>query len=77
MSSSLIVKLEDNYRSTSNILEAANSLILNNKERIDKVLKATREKGELIKLTRCDDEISEAEAVVHQIRMLNACVSWY
>ncbi len=67
-----VVKLEENYRSTSTILDAANSLISNNKERLDKVLKATRGEGELIKLTRCDDEISEAEAVVHRLRLLEA-----
>ncbi len=67
-----IVKLEENYRSTSNILEAANSLISNNKERIDKVLKATRNKGDLIKITQCDDEIAEAEAVVQRLRIIEA-----
>ena len=71
-SSSTIVKLEENYRSTSTILNAANSLISNNKERIDKILKATRGEGELIKLTRCDDEIAEAEAVIHRLRILEA-----
>ncbi len=71
-SNSNIIKLESNYRSTSNILEAANALISNNKERIDKILKATRSKGELIKLTRCDDEIAEAEAVVHRLRIIAA-----
>jgi len=71
-SSSNIVKLEENYRSTSNILEAANSLISNNKERIDKVLKATRNKGDLIKITQCDDEIAEAEAVVQRLRIIEA-----
>ena len=67
-----MVKLEENYRSTSTILEAANALIANNTERIDKVLRATRGEGELITLTRCDDEIAEAEAVVHRMRMLEA-----
>ncbi len=67
-----IVKLEENYRSTSTILEAANKLISNNKERIDKILKATRSSGDLIKVTRCDDEISEAEALVHRLRITNA-----
>lgn len=67
-----IIKLEDNYRSTATILEAANSLISNNKERLDKVLRATRGKGDLIKLTRCDDEIAEAESVVHKLRLLEA-----
>ncbi len=67
-----MVKLEDNYRSTSTILNAANSLIANNTERIEKVLRATRKEGDLINLTRCDDEIAEAEAVVHRIRILEA-----
>ena len=67
-----MVKLEDNYRSTSTILEAANYLIENNTERIDKTLKATKNAGELIKITRCDDEIAEAEAVVHRLRILEA-----
>lgn len=74
-----MVKLEENYRSTATILEAANALIANNSERIDKVLRPTRGEGELISLTRCDDEIAEAEAVVHRLRMLDAAhpeLSW-
>ena len=67
-----MVKLEENYRSTATILEAANALIANNSERIDKVLRPTRGEGELITLTRCDDEIAEAEAVVHRLRMMEA-----
>ncbi len=65
-----MIKLEENYRSTSTILEAANSLILNNKERIEKILRPTRSEGDLIKLIRCDDEIAEAEAVVHRLRSI-------
>jgi DNA helicase-2/ATP-dependent DNA helicase PcrA len=74
-----MVKLEENYRSTATILEAANALIAHNSERIDKVLRPTRGEGELISLTRCDDEIAEAEAVVHRMRMLEAAhpdLSW-
>ena len=66
-----IVKLEENYRSSSNILKAANFLIENNIERIDKVLRATKGDGDLIKLFSCDDEISEAEAITNKIRSLN------
>ena len=66
-----LVKLEENYRSSSNILTAANSLIENNTERIDKVLRSTREEGELLKLLSCDDEISEAEAITTKLRSLN------
>ncbi len=68
---SSLIKLEKNYRSSSNILDAANSLIENNSERIDKVLKATKEKGELLTLISCDDEISEAEAITNKIKSLN------
>jgi DNA helicase-2/ATP-dependent DNA helicase PcrA len=67
-----MVKLEENYRSTATILEAANALISHNTERIDKVLRPTRGEGERIVITRCDDEIAEAEAVVHRMRMLDA-----
>ena len=65
-----MVKLEENYRSTSNILEAANELIENNTERIDKVLRATRGAGEPIFLFRAEDETDEARFVIDQIRQL-------
>jgi DNA helicase-2/ATP-dependent DNA helicase PcrA len=65
-----MVKLEENYRSRENILEAANELISNNTQRIDKVLKPTRDAGELIYSYRADDEIVEAQFVVNQIRSL-------
>ncbi len=65
-----MVKLEENYRSTENILAVANQLIENNTERIDKVLRPTRGAGEPIVLRRCDDEGDEAEFVINQIRTL-------
>ncbi|NJN22734.1 MAG: UvrD-helicase domain-containing protein, partial [Leptolyngbya sp. RL_3_1] len=65
-----MVKLEENYRSTSNILEVANHLIDNNTERIDKVLRATRGEGEGIFCYRADNETAEADFVVTQIRSL-------
>jgi DNA helicase II / ATP-dependent DNA helicase PcrA len=65
-----LVKLEENYRSTSNILEVANHLIENNTERIDKVLRATRGEGDAIFCHRADNEAMEAEYVVSQIRNL-------
>ena len=75
-----VVKLENNYRSTSNILNAANSLIENNTERIEKVLKATKSIGEPLRLISCDDEVSEAEAITSKIKFLNsknADRKWY
>ncbi len=65
-----MVKLEENYRSRSNILEVANHLIQNNTERIDKVLRATREPGAPIVIWRADNEIDEAEFVAGQIHTL-------
>ncbi len=65
-----MVKLEENYRSTANILQMANALIEHNTERIDKILKPTRGEGEPIRLHRCDDEIDEAEFVRQQIEVL-------
>lgn len=76
---STMVKLEENYRSCENILEAANSLIENNTERIDKVLKPTRSAGEKIYLFKADDEVVEADFVVNQIRRLereNPDIDW-
>jgi DNA helicase II / ATP-dependent DNA helicase PcrA len=67
-----MVKLEENYRSTANILQMANALIEHNTERIDKILKPTRGEGEAIRLHRCDDEIDEAEFVRQQIEVLEA-----
>lgn len=65
-----MVKLEENYRSTANILEVANYLIENNTERIDKVLRATRGEGEGVFCYRADDETAEADFVVSQLRHL-------
>ncbi|QLE56256.1 DNA helicase PcrA [Nostoc sp. TCL26-01] len=63
-----MVKLEENYRSCENILQAANELIENNTQRIDKILKATRGAGEEIYCHKADDELAEAEFVIRQIR---------
>ncbi|TBR60636.1 DNA helicase PcrA [Mastigocladus laminosus UU774] len=65
-----MVKLEENYRSCENILQAANELIENNTQRIDKILRATRSAGEQIYFFKADDEIAEAEFVINQIRNL-------
>ena len=68
---STLVKLEDNYRSRENILQVANELIQNNKDRIEKVLKATRTPGEAITYYNATDEQDEAEFVMQKIRELN------
>jgi DNA helicase II / ATP-dependent DNA helicase PcrA len=65
-----MVKLEENYRSTENILQIANHLIENNTERIDKVLRPTRGAGETVYCYRAEDETNEAQFVVRQIQQL-------
>lgn len=74
-----MIKLENNYRSTETILSAANHLIYNNSQRIDKTLKATRGKGEKIYCYKADNEHIEAEFVINKIEeliSLNPKLSW-
>ncbi len=63
-----MIKLEDNYRSTANIIHVANELIAHNSQRIDKVLRSNRHEGELIRVYRAEDEVDEANYVVREIR---------
>ncbi|AMA08334.1 DNA helicase PcrA [Picosynechococcus sp. PCC 73109] len=74
-----MVKLEENYRSRENILKAANALIEQNSQRIDKVLKATRGAGEEIYCHKADNENEEARFVLNQIlglRRKNPELDW-
>ncbi len=63
-----LVKLEQNYRSTANILNAANAIIENNEERVDKVLYSQKGDGEKITLYEAQDEADEANFIVRAIR---------
>jgi DNA helicase-2/ATP-dependent DNA helicase PcrA len=63
-----IFKLEQNYRSTKTILQAADSVIKNNKEQIIKTLWTTNKDGELITLVRCADEKDEAFQIAKSIK---------
>ena len=65
-----MIKLEENYRSRENILQAANHLISHNSQRIDKVLKPTRGVGEQIYLYKADEEQEEARFVVNQMKQI-------
>ncbi|BAZ45628.1 ATP-dependent DNA helicase PcrA [Chondrocystis sp. NIES-4102] len=67
-----MIKLEENYRSRENILQAANHLIAHNSQRIDKVLKPTRGVGEQIYLYKADEEQQEAKFVVQQMQQIKA-----
>lgn len=62
-----IVKLEQNYRSTANILNAANAVIENNEERVEKILYSQKGDGEKITYYEAQDEADEANYIVNSI----------
>lgn len=63
-----VIRLEQNYRSRSNILNAANKVISNNMGRYDKKLWSDRGPGEKIKIYTADTEKGEAEFIAEKIR---------
>ena len=65
-----LVKLEQNYRSTGLILDAANSLIEHNKKRLGKTLISTKETGQDIELLQSYDEKDESQKVCVAIKEL-------
>ncbi|MEZ6185627.1 MAG: UvrD-helicase domain-containing protein [Planctomycetota bacterium] len=67
-----VVLLEENYRSTATILNAANALIAHNTERKDKQLRATAGEGSPVFVRRCLDGELEARYVVERIEKLLA-----
>ena len=67
-----IVKLEENYRSHSNILDAANAIISNNKNRLGKNLWTSAGKGEPVRLFEAYNDNDEAQFIVDEIKMLHA-----
>ena len=65
-----VIRLEQNYRSTKNILDAANGVIVNNKGRKEKKLWTENVQGELVHFKQYDTEYEEAEGVVSRINFL-------
>ena len=65
-----VIKLEENYRSTNNILNAANSVIANNKERKDLRLWSEHGDGVKVKYIRSYDERHEVTIVINEIKKL-------
>lgn len=63
-----LIKLEQNYRSTANILNVANAIIENNTERVDKVLYSNKGEGELIDYFEAQDEADEANYIASRIK---------
>ena len=79
-----VIRLEQNYRSTGNILEAANGVISNNVNRKAKKLWTTEDAGEKIRLFYVDNPYVEADRVIAVIRKylhdgwsLNSCACLY
>ena len=58
-----VVRLEQNYRSTQTILDAANAVISNNRGRMGKSLWTDLGEGDKVKIRECDDEHAEARFV--------------
>lgn len=65
-----LLKIEHNYRSTSTITGAANTLIKNNQVRIDKDIIPSRDKGSLIQIVQKKDNVEEARFIAQEIQKI-------
>ncbi len=65
-----VIKLEQNYRSHGNILDAANALISNNKNRLGKNLWTSENGGEKIRIYESGTDVDEARYIVEEIQQL-------
>lgn len=65
-----VIKLEQNYRSTANILNAANAIIENNEERVDKTLYSQKGDGEKISYFEAQDEADEANYIAKTVKKM-------
>jgi DNA helicase-2/ATP-dependent DNA helicase PcrA len=65
-----VIRLEQNYRSTQTILDAANAVIENNRGRMGKTLWTDVGEGDPIKVRECDDEHAESRFVVAEVERL-------
>ena len=67
---SKVIKLEENYRSTKTILDAANSVIAHNTKRKEKKLRTSGEDGEKIIVMNADSSLDEANFIAKTIQMM-------
>lgn len=67
-----IVKLEENYRSHSNILDAANAIISNNSNRLGKNLWTSAGAGEPVRIYEAYNDNDEAQFIVDEVKMLQS-----
>jgi DNA helicase-2/ATP-dependent DNA helicase PcrA len=71
-----LVRLEENYRSTQIVLDAANGVIAENSGRIGKTLTTRRRGGETVTLVAAADERDEAEWVVRELQKRSSAGDW-
>ena len=71
-----LVRLEENYRSTQVVLDAANAVIAENTDRIGKTLRTVRRGGESVTLVAAADERDEAEWISGELRRRAAEGDW-
>ena len=71
-----IIRLEENYRSSQNILSVASVLISNNQNRVGKTLKATMDEGELVKLNCFRNGKDEAIGISDEIEKIKKNISY-
>ena len=71
-----LVRLEENYRSTQTVLDAANGVIAENRGRIGKTLRTRRKGGENVTVLAAADERDEAEWVVRELQRRSAAGEW-
>lgn len=67
-----LIKLEQNYRSTAKILNAANAIIENNEQRVDKVLHSNKGDGDKITYYEANDDADEANYIASTIKRISA-----
>ncbi len=63
----VVIRLEENYRSTSNILTTANRVIANNESRHKKTLRTSKDEGEKVTVKKCENQNEESRYIINRI----------
>lgn len=67
----VVIRLEQNYRSTQTILDAAGAVVARNARRTGKTLWTANDRGERVRVVRLEDDLDEARFVVDEVRRLH------
>ena len=62
-----VIRLEENYRSTSNILDSVNHVIANNTSRHEKTLRTEKDAGEKVTVKKCENQNDESKYIINRI----------